>query len=138
MDKLIIERSVKFEESLSHAPQSTHANTFYLPHVQDDDSVHSDANIKHADDEVEHADAEKESSDANLVHANDDPHPSLDRASRSESYLPIINQRTRSLHEIYAQEHPATRNGLVGGTSDLQRTSSEFLEPPLALTATEP
>eukprot|EP00253_Pinus_taeda_P008990 PITA_08990 len=46
--------------------------------------------------------------------------------------------RTRSLREIYAQDQPATRNGLVGDNSDLQRTSSEFIEPPLVLVATEP
>eukprot|EP00253_Pinus_taeda_P016659 PITA_16659 len=130
-NKLIIERSVKFEESLSHAPQSPHADTFYLPHVRDDDSVHSDA-------DTDHADAETQSSDTNLVHANDDPHPSLDRASSSESYSPVINQRTRSLREIYAQDQPAARNGLVGDNSDLQRTSSKFIEPPLVLVATEP
>ena len=137
-DKLIIERSVKFEESLSHAPQSPHADTFYLPHVRDDDSVHSDADTDHTDAEEEHANAETESSYTNLVHANDDPHPSPDRASSSESYSPVINQRTRSLREIYAQDQPAARNGLVGDNSDLQRNSSEFIEPPLVLVATEP
>ena len=55
-DKLIIERSVKFEESLSYAPQLPHADTFYLPHVRDDDSVHSDADTEHADVKLEHAD----------------------------------------------------------------------------------
>ena len=137
-DKLIIKRSVKFEESLLHAPQLLHAYTFYLPHVRDDDSVHSDADTEHADAEVEHADAETKPSDTYLVHANDDPHPSPDRASSSESYSPVINQRTRSLREIYAQDHPAARNGLVGDNSDLQRTSLEFIEPPLVLTSIEP
>ena len=137
-DKLIIERSVKFEESLSHAPQAPRADTFYLPHVRDDDSVHSDADTDHADAEEEHADTKTESSDTNLMHANDDPHPSPDRASSSESYSPVINQRTRSLCEIYAQDHPTGINVLVGDTSDLQRTSSKFIEPPLALTTTEP
>eukprot|EP00253_Pinus_taeda_P018200 PITA_18200 len=110
-DKLIIERSVKFEESLSHAPQSPHADTFYLPRVRDDDSVHSDADTDHIDAEEEHADVETESSDTNVVHANDDPQPRPDRASSSESYSSVINQRTRSL---------------------------QFIEPPLVLTATEP
>eukprot|EP00253_Pinus_taeda_P034698 PITA_34698 len=137
-DKLIIERSVKFEESLSHAPQSPHADTFYLPHVRDDDSIHSDADTEHTDVEVEHADAETKSSDTNLVHANYDPHQSPNRASSSESSSPVINQRTRILREIYAQDHPAARNGLVGDNYDLQRTRSEFIEPPLVLTATEP
>jgi hypothetical protein len=126
-DKLIIERSVKFEESLSHAPQLPHADTFYLPHDQDDDSVHSDADTEHADAEVEHADAETESSDTNPVHAYDDPHPSPDRASSSESTSPVINQRTRSLSEIYAQDHPAARNGLVGDNSDLGGLAQSLL-----------
>ena len=108
-----------------------HADTFYLPHVRDDDSVHSDA-------DTEHADAETESPDTNLVHSYDDPHPIPDRASSNESNSLVINQRTKSLREIYAQDHPATINGLVGDNSDLQRTSSEFIEPPLALIATKP
>eukprot|EP00253_Pinus_taeda_P004047 PITA_04047 len=137
-DKLIIERSVKFEKSLSHAPQLPHANTFYLPHVRDDDSVHSDADTERADTVVEHVDAEPESSNTNLVHAYDDLHPSPNRASSSESNSPVINHITRSLREIYAQDHPAARNGLVGDIYDLQRTSSQFIEPPLVLTATEP
>eukprot|EP00253_Pinus_taeda_P019974 PITA_19974 len=95
--KFIIERIVKFEESLLHAPQLPHENTFYLPHVQDDDSVHSDADTEHAD-----------------------------------------AKRIRSLSEIYAQDHPPTINGLVGDNSDPWRTSSKFVEPPLALTATKP
>eukprot|EP00253_Pinus_taeda_P026530 PITA_26530 len=96
-----------------------------------------DADTDHAYVEEEHANAKTKSSDTNLVHANDDPHPSPDRASNSESYSPVINQRTRSLCEIYAQDQPAARNGLVGDNSDLQRTSSEFIEPPLVLIATE-
>eukprot|EP00253_Pinus_taeda_P030718 PITA_30718 len=103
-----------------------------------DDTNHADAAVEHADAAVEHADAETESSDTNPVHAYDDPHPSPDRASSSESYSPVINQRTRSLHEIYAQDLPAARNGLMGDNSNLQRTNSKFIKPPLVLTATEP
>ena len=108
-----------------------HANTFYLPHVRDDDSVHSDA-------DKEHADAETESLDTNLVHAYDDPHSSPDWASSSESASLVINQRTRSLSEIYAQDHSTARNGLVGDNYDSWRTSSIFIDPPLALTSIEP
>jgi hypothetical protein len=32
-DQLIIEHSVQFEESVSHVPQQSHADTFILPHV---------------------------------------------------------------------------------------------------------
>lgn len=48
------------------------------------------------------------------MHAYDDPHPSPNRASSSESTSPVINQRTRSLSEIYAKDHPTATNGLVG------------------------
>eukprot|EP00253_Pinus_taeda_P002029 PITA_02029 len=137
-DNLIIERSVKFVESLLHVPQLLHADTFYLPHVRDDDSIHSNADIEHADAAVEHVDGEAKSSDTYPMHAYHDPHLSPDRASNSESNSPIINQRTRSLREIYAQDHPTAINGLVRDNSDLHRTSLEFIEPPLALTSTEP
>jgi hypothetical protein len=40
-DQLIIEHSVQFEESLSHAPHEPHAGTFVLPPVRDDESTHS-------------------------------------------------------------------------------------------------
>jgi len=131
MDKLIIKRSVQFEESLSHAPQFPHADTFCLPHDRDDDSVNSDADTEHVDVEIENL-------DTNLVHAYDDPHPSPDQASSSKSTSPIIDQRTRSLSEIYAQDYTTARNGLVGDNSDPRRTNLDFIEPPLALTATEP
>jgi hypothetical protein len=39
-DRLIIERSVQFEESVSHAPQQPHADTFILPPVRDDEHAH--------------------------------------------------------------------------------------------------
>eukprot|EP00253_Pinus_taeda_P008388 PITA_08388 len=122
-------------------PQSIECIFFGYP----DDTEHAGAEVEHADAETEssdtnlvHVDAETESLETNLVHAYDDPHPSPDRASSSKSYSPIINQRTGSLREIYAQDHPATRNGLVGDNSNLQRTSLESIKPPLALTDIEP
>jgi hypothetical protein len=42
LDRLIIEQSVQFKESVSHAPQQPHADTFILPHLQDDE--HPNAN----------------------------------------------------------------------------------------------
>jgi hypothetical protein len=42
-DWLIIERSVQFEESVSHVPQQLHADTFTLPPVQDDEHAHADS-----------------------------------------------------------------------------------------------
>jgi hypothetical protein len=43
MDRLIIERSVQFKESISHVPQQLHANTFVLPPVRDDEHAHVDS-----------------------------------------------------------------------------------------------
>ena len=123
-NRLIIEQSFKFDESVLHAPQLLHANTFYLPHVRDDDSIHSDADTEHVDVKVEHADAEIEYLDTNSVHAYDDPHPRPNRASNSESTSRVIKKRTRSLSDIYAQYHPAARNGLARDNYDPQRTRS--------------
>jgi hypothetical protein len=43
MDWLIIERSVQFEESILHAPQEPHVDTFVLPLVRDDEHAHVDS-----------------------------------------------------------------------------------------------
>jgi hypothetical protein len=42
-DWIIIELSVQFEESVLHAPQQPHVDTFILPHVQDDEHAHGDS-----------------------------------------------------------------------------------------------
>jgi hypothetical protein len=42
-DRLIIERSVQFEESGSHVPQQMHADLFTLPPVRDDEHAHADS-----------------------------------------------------------------------------------------------
>jgi hypothetical protein len=42
-DRLIIEHSVQFKESVSHVPQQSHADNFTLPPVQDDEHVHVDS-----------------------------------------------------------------------------------------------
>jgi hypothetical protein len=42
-DQLIIERSVQFEESVSHVPQQPHAYTFVLPPIRDDEHAHADS-----------------------------------------------------------------------------------------------
>jgi hypothetical protein len=42
-DRLIIEESVQFEESVSHVPQQQHANTFILPPVRYDEHAHADS-----------------------------------------------------------------------------------------------
>jgi hypothetical protein len=43
LDRLIIERSVQFEESVSHVPQQMHADTFIVPFVRDDEHAHADS-----------------------------------------------------------------------------------------------
>jgi hypothetical protein len=40
-DRIIIEHSVQFEESFSHVPQQSHADTFTLPPVRDDEHAHA-------------------------------------------------------------------------------------------------
>jgi hypothetical protein len=40
LDRIIIEQSVKFEKSVSHAPQQLHVGTFIIPHVRDDEHAH--------------------------------------------------------------------------------------------------
>ena len=42
-DRLIIEWSVQFEESVLDVPQHPHADTFILPAVWDDEHVHADS-----------------------------------------------------------------------------------------------
>jgi hypothetical protein len=43
LDWLIIEHSVQFEESVSHVPQQSHAYTFVLPPIRDDEHAHADS-----------------------------------------------------------------------------------------------
>jgi hypothetical protein len=42
-NRFIIERSVQFEESVSHVPQQSYIDTFTLPPVQDDEHAHADS-----------------------------------------------------------------------------------------------
>jgi hypothetical protein len=49
-DRLIIERSVQFEESFSHVPQQPHAYTFVLPPVIDDEHAHADSCLDESSD----------------------------------------------------------------------------------------
>jgi hypothetical protein len=45
MDRLIIECSVQFEESISDVTQHLHANTFVIPPVRDDEHAHVDSSL---------------------------------------------------------------------------------------------
>jgi len=43
LDRLIIEHSVQFEQSVSHVPQQPLADTFTLPPIQDYEHAHVDS-----------------------------------------------------------------------------------------------
>jgi hypothetical protein len=112
-DQLIIERSVQFEESLSHAPHEPHAGTFVLPPVRDDESAHSNSTSDLSSD-TESEDSEH--ADAQSVQADEEP-----------------QQRPK-----WAQTTLQDAGDLVGDPTDLRRTRSQFEEPPRVLTTTEP
>jgi hypothetical protein len=42
-DRLIIERSLQFEESVLHVPQHPHADTFTLPPIRYDEHAHAES-----------------------------------------------------------------------------------------------
>ena len=73
-DRLIIERSVQFEESVSHVPQQSHADTFTLPPVQDDENAHVDSSLDESSnlEDLDYLDSYSESlqSDAELENPN--------------------------------------------------------------------
>jgi hypothetical protein len=60
-DRLIIERSVQFEESILHAPQEPHADTFVLPPVIDDEHAHDDSSSNESYDSKDSVDSDAES-----------------------------------------------------------------------------
>jgi hypothetical protein len=73
-DRLIIERSVQFKESVSHVPQQPHAYTFVLPPVRDDTHAHANSSSDESSDSEDSNDPDTESvqSDADSVHADAD------------------------------------------------------------------
>jgi hypothetical protein len=66
-DRLIIERCVQFEESVSHVPQQSYVDTFTLPPVRDDEHAHADSSSYESSDS-EDSDSESIQSDAELEH----------------------------------------------------------------------
>jgi hypothetical protein len=70
LDWLIIERSVQFEESVSHVPQQPHTDTFTLPPVRDDENAHVDSSLDESFDSEDSNDSYLESvqSDAKSEH----------------------------------------------------------------------
>jgi hypothetical protein len=115
-NQLIIERSVKFEESVSHVPQQSHANTFTLPPVRDDEHAHVDSSSDESFDSKESDD-----SDSETVQSE---HP--DAVAGPE-------QRPK-----WARPTLQDAGDLVGDPTDTMRTRSDFEEPHVSLIATEP
>jgi hypothetical protein len=65
LDWFIIERSVPFKESVSHAPHQPHADTFILPPVRDDEHAHV---VSSSDESSDLEDSDD--SDSDSVHSN--------------------------------------------------------------------
>jgi hypothetical protein len=61
LDQIIIERSVQFEESVSHVPQQLHADTFILPPLRYDVHAHADYSLDEIFDSEDSDDSNSES-----------------------------------------------------------------------------
>jgi hypothetical protein len=59
-DRLIIERSVQFKESISHVPQQSNADTFVLPPVNDE-HAHADSSSDESSNSEDSDDSDTES-----------------------------------------------------------------------------
>ena len=119
-DWLIIERSVQFEESVSHVPQQLHTNTFVLPTVRDEQNSHVDSSSDASYDSKDSNDSDIESTllDVDSVHVDGDVE---------------LEPRPK-----WAQTTLQDAGDLFGDPVDTRRTRSNFEEPPIALTSTEP
>jgi hypothetical protein len=60
-DRLIIERSVQFEESVLHVPQQPHVDTFILPPIRGDEHAHADSSSDESFDLEDSDDSDTES-----------------------------------------------------------------------------
>jgi hypothetical protein len=97
-----------------------HADTFTLPPIRDDEHAHVDSSSDESSDSEELDDLDSES-----VHSNAElEHP--DAVTEPE-------QRPK-----WVQTTLQDAGDLVGYLADTRRTQSDFEEPPIALTATEP
>jgi hypothetical protein len=119
-DRLIIERRVQFEESVSHVPQQSHADTFTLPPVRDDEHEHVDSSLDESFDSEDSDDSDLESVQSDV----ESEHP--DAIAEPE-------QRPK-----WAQTTLQDAGDLVGDLANTRRTQSDFEEPTIALTTTEP
>jgi hypothetical protein len=119
-DQIIIERNVQFEESVSHVPQQPHADTFILLPIRDDEHAHADSCLDKSSD-LEDSD----DSDLDSVH--------LDVESENPDAVAKPDQRPKWAHTTLQDV-----GDLVSDPVNTRRTRSDFEEPPIALTATEP
>jgi hypothetical protein len=67
-NQLIIERSVQFEESISHAPQQPHVDTFILPLVRDCEHANVESSLDESSKLEDSDDSELVQSDAKSDH----------------------------------------------------------------------
>jgi hypothetical protein len=76
-DRIIIERSFQFEESVLHVPQQPHADTFILPPVRDDEHAHADSSSDESYDLEDSYDLDIDSvqEDTDSVHPYADAEP---------------------------------------------------------------
>jgi hypothetical protein len=119
-NQLIIECSVQFEESVSHVPQQPHADTFILPPVRDDENAHANSSSDESYDSEDSDDLDSES-----IHSYaDSKHPDV---------VAEPEQRPK-----WAQTTLQDAGDLVGDPTYTRRTRSDFKEPLVSLTATEP
>jgi hypothetical protein len=121
-DWLIIEHSVQFEESVSHVPQQPHADTFTLPPVRDDEHAHVDSSSDESSDSEDSEDSESESESVQSYAESEHPDAVAEPEKRPK----------------WAQTTLQDAGDLVGDPADTRRTRSNFEEPPIALTVTEP
>jgi hypothetical protein len=119
-DRLIIECSFQFEESVSHVPQQSHEDTSVLPPIRDDQHAHVNSSSDESSDSEDSNDLDIESVqlDAKSVHADVDAE---------------LEKRPK-----WAKTTLQDAGDLVGDPSDTRRTRYDFEDPPLVLTSTEP
>jgi hypothetical protein len=119
-NQIIIERNVQFEESVSHAPQQLHADTFILPLVRDDKHAHvksSSYEIFDSED-LDDSDTKSVQSDVELEHQD-----------------AVAEPEKRSK---WAQITLQDAWDVAGDSVDTRRIRSYLEEPSVALTAIEP
>jgi hypothetical protein len=121
-NRLIIEHSVQFEESVSHVPQQSHADIFTLSPVQDDEHAHDDSSSEESSNSE---DSEDSNSDSELVQSDADSEH-LDAVAEPK-------QRPKWAHTTLQDA-----GDLVGDLADTRRIRYDFEEPPIVLTDIEP